>query len=331
MKFIARIARIARIATLAMAALVLGIFGGGAAADEYPGKPIRIVVPYPPGSVTDLLARLIAQKLIEVWKQPVVVENRGGGGSVIGTEIVAKAPPDGYTLLVVAPDLAINQSLRSKLPYDAEKSFAPVTLLVFSPTVLSVNPSLPVSNLRELIAHAKSRPGQLSYASGGNGTGAHLAMELLKHMAGVDIVHVPYKGVAAAVTALLAGEVQATFAQMSTARPQFLAGKLRPLAVSSSARSRAMPDLPTVAEAGLPGFKADVWFGVVAPAGTPGAIVSRLNNEIGQILRAADVQQQLLPQGIEPATGSPADFAAFISAEIAKWAEVVKRTGARVD
>jgi len=325
------IARIARIATLAMAALVLGIFGGGAAADEYPGKPIRIVVPYPPGSVTDLLARLIAQKLIEVWKQPVVVENRGGGGSVIGTEIVAKAPPDGYTLLVVAPDLAINQSLRSKLPYDAEKSFAPVTLLVFSPTVLSVNPSLPVSNLRELIAHAKSRPGQLSYASGGNGTGAHLAMELLKHMAGVDIVHVPYKGVAAAVTALLAGEVQATFAQMSTARPQFLAGKLRPLAVSSSARSRAMPDLPTVAEAGLPGFKADVWFGVVAPAGTPGAIVSRLNNEIGQILRATDVQQQLLPQGIEPATGSPADFAAFLSAEIAKWAEVVKRTGARVD
>jgi len=314
-----------------MAALVLGIFGGGAAADEYPGKPIRIVVPYPPGSVTDLLARLIAQKLIEVWKQPVVVENRGGGGSVIGTEIVAKAPPDGYTLLVVAPDLAINQSLRSKLPYDAEKSFAPVTLLVFSPTVLSVNPSLPVSNLRELIAHAKSRPGQLSYASGGNGTGAHLAMELLKHMAGVDIVHVPYKGVAAAVTALLAGEVQATFAQMSTARPQFLAGKLRPLAVSSSARSRAMPDLPTVAEAGLPGFKADVWFGVVAPAGTPGAIVSRLNNEIGQILRATDVQQQLLPQGIEPATGSPADFAAFLSAEIAKWAEVVKRTGARVD
>jgi len=259
------------------------------------------------------------------------VENRGGGGSVIGTEIVAKAPPDGYTLLVVAPDLAINQSLRSKLPYDAEKSFAPVTLLVFSPTVLSVNPSLPVSNLRELIAHAKSRPGQLSYASGGNGTGAHLAMELLKHMAGVDIVHVPYKGVAAAVTALLAGEVQATFAQMSTARPQFLAGKLRPLAVSSSARSRAMPDLPTVAEAGLPGFKADVWFGVVAPAGTPGAIVSRLNNEIGQILRATDVQQQLLPQGIEPATGSPADFAAFLSAEIAKWAEVVKRTGARVD
>ena len=328
MKFIARIARIA---TLALAALVLGIFGGGAAADEYPGKPIRIVVPYPPGSVTDLLARLIAQKLIEIWKQPVVVENRGGGGSVIGTEIVAKAPPDGYTLLVVAPDLAINQSMRSKLPYDAEKSFAPVTLLVFSPTVLSVNPSLPVSNLRELIAHAKSRPGQLSYASGGNGTGAHLAMELLKHMAGVDIVHVPYKGVAAAVTALLAGEVQATFAQMSTARPQFLAGKLRPLAVSSSARSRAMPDLPTVAEAGLPGFKADVWFGVVAPAGTPGAIVSRLNNEIGQILRAADVQQQLLPQGIEPASGSPADFAAFISAEIAKWAEVVKRTGARVD
>ena len=323
MKFIARFA--------ALAALALAIFAGGAAADEYPGKPIRLVVPYPPGSVTDLLARVIAQKLTESWKQPVVVENRGGGGSVIGTEIVAKAPSDGYTLLIVAPDLAINQSLRSKLPYDAEKSFAPVALLVFSPTVLCVNPSLPVNNLRELIAYAKSRPGQLSYASGGNGTGAHLAMELLKNIAGIEIVHVPYKGVAAAVTAVLAGEVQVAFAQMSTARPQFLAGKLRALAVSSSTRSRAMPDLPSVAEAGLPGFKADVWFGVVAPAGTPGAIVSRLNSEIGQIMRAPDVQQQLLPQGIEPATGTPAEFAAFISVEIAKWAEVVKRTGARVD
>lgn len=314
-----------------MIAIALAAFQGNAVADEFPARPIRIVVPYPPGSVTDLLGRLIAQRLNESWKQPVVVENRGGGGSVIGTEIVARAAPDGYTLLVVAPDIAINQSLRSKLPYDAEKSFAPVTLLVFSPTVLCVNPSLPVNTLRELISYAKARPGQLSYASGGNGTGAHLAMELLKSMAGVDILHVPYKGVAAAVTGLLAGEVQVEFAQMSTARAQFQAGKLRALAVSSSARSRAMPDLPTVAEAGLPGFKADVWFGIVAPAGTPAAIVARLNGEIGQIMRAAEVQQQLLPQGIEPAPGTPGEFAAFITAEIAKWGEVVHRTGARID
>lgn len=322
---------IARFAALTMAALALGIAAGGAVADEYPSKPIRFVAPYPPGSVTDLLARTIGQKLTESWKQPVIVENRGGGGSVIGTDIVAKAPPDGYTILIVAPDLAINQSLRSKLPYDAEKSFAPVTLLVFSPTVLSVNPSLPVSNLRELIAHAKSRPGQLSYASGGNGTVGHLGMELLKHMGGIDMVHVPYKGTAAVVTAVLTGEVQVAFAQMSTVRPQFLAGKLRVLAVASGARSKGMPELPTVAEAGFPGFKADVWFGVVAPAGTPGGIVARLNSEMGKIMHMPDVQKQLLPQGIEPMTGTPEEFTAFIRAEIAKWAELVKKTGARVD
>ena len=322
---------IGRFVVVAMAALALGMPAGGAIADEYPSKPIRFVAPYPPGSVTDILARIIGQKLTESWKQPVIVENRGGGGSVIGTDIVAKAPPDGYTILLVAPDLAINQSLRGKLPYDAEKSFAPVTLLVFGPTVLCVHPSLPVSNLRELIAYAKSRPGQLSYASGGNGTVGHLGMELLKHMAGIDMVHVPYKGTAAVVTAVLSGEVQVAFAQMATVRPQFLSGKLRVLAVASGVRAQAMPDLPTVAEAGLPGFKADVWFGVVAPAGTPSAIVSRLNSEIGRIIRMPDVREQLLPQGIEPVTNTPEEFAALIHTEIAKWAELVKRTGARVD
>ncbi len=322
---------IRRFVVLVMAALALGMSAGGAIADEYPSKPIRFVAPYPPGSVTDLLARIIAQKLTESWKQPVIVENRGGGGSVIGTDIVARAPADGYTILIVAPDLAINQSLRSHLPYDAEKSFAPVTLLVSSPTVLCVNPSLPVSNLRELIAYAKSHPGQLSYASGGNGTVGHLGMELLKHMAGIDMVHVPYKGTAAVVTAVLTGEVQVAFAQMSTARPQSLSGKLRILAVASEARAQAMPDLPTVAEAGLPGFKADVWFGVVAPAGTPSAIVSRLNSEIGKIMRMPDVQARLLPQGIEPMTDTPEEFAALIHTEVAKWGKIVKRTGAHVD
>lgn len=322
---------IVRLVVLAAAAFVLGMSAGGAIADDYPSKPIRFVAPYPPGSVTDILARIVGQKLTASWKQPVVVENRGGGGSVIGTDIVAKAPPDGYTILLVAPDLAINQSLRSQLPYDAQKSFAPVTLLVFGPTVLCVHPSLPVTNLRELIAYAKARPGQLSYASGGNGTVGHLGMELLKHMAGIDMVHIPYKGTAAVVTAVLTGEVQVAFAQMATVRPQFMSGKLRVLAVASGVRAQAMPDLPTVAEAGLPGFKADVWFGVVAPAGTPSAIVSRLNSEIGKIMRMPDVREQLLPQGIEPVTNTPEEFAALIHTEIAKWSELVKKTGARVD
>ena len=319
------------LATVTATVFALGMFSGGALADEYPSRPIRFVVPYPPGSVTDLLARIIGQKLTESWKQPVVVENRGGASSIIGTDLVAKAPSDGYTILLVAAQLASNPSLHSKLPYDAEKSFAPVTLLVSSPTVLIVHPSLPVSNLRELIAYAKSRPGQLSYASGGNLTGSHLAGELLKHMAGIDMLHVPYKGTVAAVTAVLSGEVQVAFAQMSNVRPFILSGKLRALAVASGMRSQVMPDLPTVAEAALPGFKVEVWFGVVAPVGTPSAIVSRLNTEIGKIMSMPDVRKQLAPLGAEPVTNTPEEFAAFIRSEIANSAELVKKSGARVD
>ena len=322
---------IRRFATLTATVFALGMLSGGAFAEEYPSKPIRLVAPYPPGSVTDLLARMIGQKLTESWKQPVIVDNRGGGGSVIGTDTVAKAPPDGYTILMVAPDLAINQSLHSKLPYDAQKSFAPVTLLVTSPTVLIVNPSLPVGNLRELIAYAKARPGRLSYASGGNGTVGHLGMEILKHLGGIDMLHVPYKGTAAVVSAVLAGEVQVAFAQMSTVRPHALSGKLRVLANASGVRAQAMPDVPTVAEAGLPGYKADVWFGLVAPAGTPGAIVSRLNREIGSILNMPDVRAQLLSQGIEPRPGTADEFAALIDTEIVKWGEIVRKTGSRLD
>ena len=318
-------------ATLAAVVFALGMVSVGAFAQDYPVKPIRLVAPYPPGSVTDLLARMIGQKLTESWKQPVIVDNRGGGGSVIGTDIVAKAPPDGYTILMVAPDLAINQSLHGKLPYDAQKSFAPVTLLVTSPTVLIVNPSLPVGNLRELIAYAKSRPGRLSYASGGNGTVGHLGMEILKNMGGIDMLHVPYKGTAAVVSAVLAGEAQVAFAQMSTVRPHALSGKLRVLANASGVRAQAMPDVPTVAEAGLPGYRADVWFGLVAPAGTPGAIVSRLNSEIGKILNMPDVRGQLLSQGIEPRPGTADEFAALIETEIVKWGEIVRKTGSRLD
>ena len=322
---------ILRVALLTMAVFALGGIGNPASAEPYPAKPIHFVAPYPPGSVTDLLARIIAKKLSEKWGQPVIVENRGGGGSVIGTDIVAKAAPDGYSILMVAPDLAINESLRSKLPYDAEKSFAPVSLLVSAPMVLAVHSSLAVNNVKELIAYAKAHPGQLSYASGGNGTVAHLGMELFKHMAGVDIVHIPYKGTAAVVQALLSGEVQVAFAQMATIKPQIASGKLRVLAVATSGRAQAMPDLPTVAEAGVPGFKADVWFGVVAPAGTPGEIIAKLNKELVAVMHMPDVEEQLRRQGIEPMTSTPEEFAAFLRADIKKWGELVRRTGAHVD
>ena len=322
---------IARFAASTMAALALGIFAGGTLAQDYPSKPIRLVVPFPPGGTTDLLARLVAQKLTESWKQPVTVENRGGGGSVIGSEIVAKAPPDGYTLLVATPALAVNPSLRRDLPYDAEKSFAPVVRLVFSPTILVVHPSLPVNSVRQLIALAKSRPGQINYASGGNGSGGHIAGELVKRLAGIDVVHIPYKGVGPGVTALLAGEVSLMFAQMPIVRPYLASGRLRALAVTSSVRSQVMPDLPTVAEAGVPGFKIEPWFGIIAPAGTPKEIISRLNNEIQTIMRMPDVRERLVTGGIVPATNTPEEFAAFIRAEIANWAELVKISGARVD
>lgn len=307
----------------------LGLLGAASAA--YPEQPIRFVTPYPPGSVTDLLARTIGQHLSERWKQPVVVENKGGGGSVIGTETVARAAPDGYTILMVAPDLAINESLHKSLPYHAQKSFAPVSLLVTSPTVLIVNAALPATNVKELIAHLKANPGKLTYASGGNGTVGHLGMELLKHMGGVQARHVPYKGTAAVVRAVLAGEVDMAFAQMSTVRPHLPSGKLRALASASGKRSQAMPDLPTVAEAGVPGYEADVWFGVVAPAGTPPAIIQRLNGEMADILAIPTVREQLRTQGIEPRAGSPEDFGGLIGSEMNKWSELVKRTGSQLD
>ena len=325
---------VARFVVLAVAVLVVGVFAGVAHADEegYPSKPIRLVVPLPPGGITDVLARIIAQKLTESWKQPVVVDNRGGGGTIIGSDIVAKAPPDGHTLLLVAPALVINPSLRRDMPYDAEKSFAPVTLLVLSPAVLVVHPSLSVNTVRELISLAKSRPGQINYASGGNASGAHLAGELLKRRAGIDMVHVPYKGQAMVLPAVLSGQVPVTFIQLPTVRALIAQGKLRALAVIGGARSPAMPDLPTIAEAaGLPGFKINTWFGIVAPAGTPSRIVSRLNLEIGNIMRMPDVRERLAPEGAEPATGTPEEFAAFIRSEIATSAELVKIAGARVD
>lgn len=312
--------------------IVFVVLAGSAAAQtSYPNKPIRFVVPYPPGGFTDILARIVGQKLTESWAQPVMIENRGGGGSTIGTDIVAKAPPDGYTILMVAPDLAINPGLYLKLPYDTVKDFAPVTLVAWGPMVLVVHPSLSAHSVKELIALAKSEPHPLNYASGGNGTGGHLAMELFKTMAGVNMVHVPYKGIGPASNDLLGGQVSLMFLQMAVARPLILAGKLRALAVAGGQRSQAMPELPTVAEAGLPGFDVNPWFGIITRAETPKDIVAKLSTEIGKIMRLPEVKERLSSQGGEPVTDTPEEFAAFIKAEIVKWTKVIKESGARVD
>jgi tripartite-type tricarboxylate transporter receptor subunit TctC len=299
---------------------------------DFPSRPIKIVVPYPPGGFTDILGRLIAEKLQGSLGQPVVVDNKGGGGSTIGTALVASAPADGYTLLLVAPDLAINESLvTTKLPFDARKSFAPVIQAAWSPMALVVNPSVPARSLQELMALAKSSPGKINVASGGNGTGSHLALELFKSRAGIDLVHVPYKGNGPATTDLLGGQVSAMFLQYAVAKPHVEAGRLRMLATPSGKRSPAMPDVPTMAESGLPGFDVQPWFGLVAPAGTPAPVVAKLHAEIAKVMQRPDVESKLASLGAAPATAGPKEFSAFIDSEITRWAEVVRVSGAKIE
>ena len=314
-----------------VAALLAFVTTCAAAQTNYPARPIRFVVPYPPGGFTDILARMIGQKLTDSWSQPVVVENKSGGGSTIGTDLVAKAAPDGYTILMVAPDLAINPSLYAKLPYATATDFAPISLVAWGPIVLVAHPSLPAASLAEFIALAKSSARPLNYASGGNGTAGHLGMELFKTTAGINLVHVPYKGIAPASIDLLSGQVSVMFLQMALARPQVLSGKLRALAVAGHQRSQALPDVPTVAEAGLAGFEVNPWFGIVAPAGTPSEVVAKLSAEIGRIMRLPEVKERLSTLGGEPAANTPEEFSAFVKAELVKWATVVKASGARVD
>lgn len=315
-----------------LAGCLLAAFAAGALAQaNYPDRPIRFVVPYPPGGFTDMLARLLGQKLTQSLGQSVIVENRGGGGSTIGTDLVARASPDGYTLLMVAPDFAINESLRGKLPYRAQDDFVPIALAAKSPMVLVVNAASDIQSVEQLIDEAKKHPGRINYASGGNGTGAHLAMELFKTRAGIDMVHVPYKGNGPATTALLAGEASVMFLQVAVAAPHVQAGKLRALALPGAERSKAMPGVRTLSESVLPGFDVTSWFGVVAPAGTPAPIVAKLNAVIDAALEQADVKEALMRQGAEVATGTSEGFAAFIRSEIPRWAEVVKASGARID
>jgi len=298
----------------------------------YPTKPIRIVVPFPAGGTTDILARAVAQKLTETLGQSVVVDNRPGAGGNIGAELVAKSPPDGYTLLMgTVGTHAINPSLYAKMPYDHVKDFVPVILVAGVPNVLVVNPSVPANSVQELIAYIKANPGKVNFASSGSGTSIHLSGELFKTMAGVSMTHVPYKGSTPALTDLMGGQVQLMFDNLPSSLPQIKAGKLRALAVTSAQRASALPDVPTVAEAGLPGFEASSWFGLLAPAGTPKDIVTKLNAEVAKWLATPEAREKLASQGAIAAGQSPDDFTRHIAAETAKWQKVVKESGAKVD
>ena len=314
-----------------VAALTAVAFSAVVHAQAFPSKPLRLVVPFPPGAGTDMFARVLAHKLSETLGQPVVVDNRPGGGAIIGTDIVAKSPPDGYTLLLSTTSHAINPSVYSKLPYDTLRDFATVTQVATVPIVLVVHPSLPVTTAQELVAFARSRPGQLNVGSSSSGTVFHLAAELLKSTAGIDMVHVPFKGGSPALAALLANQVNVLFETSLTVGPQAKAGKLRPLAVGGLKRSSAMPELPTLAESGFPGFSAENWYGVYVPAGTPREIVKRLNRDIVNALGQPDVRERFASQGAELIGNTPEQHEEFLKAEMAKWARIARLADAHAD
>jgi tripartite-type tricarboxylate transporter receptor subunit TctC len=298
----------------------------------YPAKPIRLVAPSTPGDAPDVIARLVADKLSAAVGQQVVVENRPGAGGVVGSDAVAKAAPDGYTLIMGnAGSHGINAAVYSKLPYDIQRDFAPVSQVAVAPNVMVINPSVPAQSVAEFIAYAKSQPGKLSYASGGNGSSAHMSMELFKSMSGVDVQHVPYKGSSPALTDLIAGQVVVFIGNMPPTVPHIKAGKLRALAVTTKSRSALMPELPTISEAGLPGFETVAWFGVLAPSGTPPEIVNRLSAEIGKIARSPEMREKLIAMGAEPVGGSPEEFKAVIDRDIAKWKPLAQKVGIKVD
>jgi tripartite-type tricarboxylate transporter receptor subunit TctC len=317
------------LATLTSAAGALAQSGG--AAQSYPSKAIRIVVPFPAGGTSDILARAVGQKLTEEWKQPVIIDNRPGASANIGAELVVKSPPDGYTLLLASTIHTINPSLYSKLGYDPVRDFTPVTLIAATSQVLAVHPSLPVKTVKELVADAKKRPGQINYSSGGNGSQPHLTAELFKARTGIDILHVPYKGAPPAMNDLLAGHVALSFATAPSAVPHAKSGRLRALAVSTAKRISALPDVPTIDESGVPGFEASGSNGLVGPAGMPAAVVEKLNTTVIRIVKEPAMSRFLSEQGADPYTTTPTEYAAYIKAEVAKWAKAVKDSGARVD
>ena len=305
--------------------LTLCIMSWAANAQPYPNKPIRIIVAYTPAGATDILARAVGQKMSETFGQPVVIENRPGANGNIGTDVAAKATPDGHTLLMVtAGTHGINPSLYRKLPWDAVKDFAPVSLVAMVPNIFVVNNSVPAKSIKEFIAYLKANPNKFNYGSPGNGSTAHLSMELFKTMTGTSMQHIPYKGSAGVLTDVMGGQILATMDNMPPYLPQVKAGKIRALAVSTTKRSPAVPDVPTVAEAGVPGYNAGAWFGLVAPVGTPKPIIEKLATETQRILKLPDVNERLSALGAEPVGDRPEQFSAHIKSEIAKWAKVIK-------
>lgn len=300
-------------------------------AQAYPSKPIRLIVPYPPGAGTDIIARTVGQKLGETLGQQVVVDNRGGGGGVIGADAAAKSPPDGYTMVLVTSTFAMTPTLQ-KPPYDPVRDFTPLVLLAAVPNILVVNPSIQASNLQELIALARAKPNEISYATSGNGTVSHLLTEWLRSLVGgMQLVHVPYKGNAQALTDLLGGHVSVMFSALPSALQYVAAGRVRPIAITSKARSATVPQVPTFVESGVPDFVFSSEFGLLMPAKTPRDIVVRLNREIVKILRLPDVRERLAAQGAEPAGNTPEEYAASLEADLARWAKVVKTAGIRAD
>jgi tripartite-type tricarboxylate transporter receptor subunit TctC len=301
-------------------------------AETYPQRAVRLIIPYPPGGAGDIVGRMLSAKLTEALGQQVVVDNRGGGGQIIATEITAKAPPDGYTLFLASATHGINPGLRrGKLPYDSIRDFAPITLVAESPLVFIAHPSLGVGNIKELVAQAKSRPGRINYASSGPGTGGHLSVELLKFQTGIDLVHVPYKGAGPALIDLIGGQVQMMCTSPLPAMPHVKSGKLRALGMTSARRSRAAPEVPTVAEQGLPGYESSLWYAMLAPAATPQAVIKRVHAETVKIIKAPEMAGQLLSQGAEPVGNSPQELARFIKAEIDRWTRVIVQANIRVE
>ncbi|MBA2961908.1 MULTISPECIES: tripartite tricarboxylate transporter substrate binding protein [Ramlibacter] len=320
--------------TLRTAAALLAMLLGGSAfaqqqgaAGQYPSRPVRIIVPSSPGGGTDILARLLAKKLSDSLGQPFIVENRAGAGQALGIDVVSHATPDGYTLLMAASAIVLNQVLSKKTSYDTVRDFAPVSLVSTVSNVLVVNPALPVKTERELIAYAQSHPGTLNYSSAGNGTSPHLSMELFRSMAGITMTHVPYKGSGPATVDLVSGHVQLSMPNILTAMPHIKAGTLRALGVTGPRRADALPDVPTIAQAGLPGYESVQWYGVLAPAGTPAAVVNKLQAEIVRAIQSPEVQASMASEGADPVGSSADEFATFIRGEIAKWAQVVKTAG----
>ncbi len=320
-------------AVLVVALAVAGVVvPAPATAQAYPTRPVKLVVPFPPGGSLDLAGRLIAQKLTDLWGQSVVVENKPGAGGNIGADFVAKAPADGYTILLGALSThAVNPNLYRTMPYDAAKDFAPITRVAITPNVLVVNANSPVNTVQDFIAYTKANPGKLSFGSGSNGSAGHLAGELYKVDTRTDAVHIPFKGAAPATQALLAGDTQFMFDNLANAMAQVKAGKLKALAVTTAQRSPLAPDLPTLAEAGLPGFDISTWYGLFAPAGTPAPVIAKWNADVTRILNSPEVREKLVADGAQPSPDTPEAFGRFVADELAKYARIVKASGAKVD